>query len=99
MVTFAAGRHMPAKRLRSAGRDGGHHSDLLQRDMARIGPPPRRAMVSKNICDLKLAARQRPRPLLQTSLQSLILQVREHFKWADRVFDRLGRDMGVLGRG
>ena len=53
VIAFGAGRHMPAERLGSAGLNGGHHFELAQADMTRIGPPPRRAIAAKDVSDLQ----------------------------------------------
>jgi hypothetical protein len=44
---------MPAERLGSAGFYRGHHFELAQTDMSRIGPPPRRAMGAEDVSNLQ----------------------------------------------
>jgi len=57
VLAFATGCHMPTKRLCTTGTNGGHHPQLIKRDMPHISPPPRRAMSTKDICDLQLGPR------------------------------------------
>ena len=61
MIALCAGRHMPAERLGSAGLNGGHHFELTETDMTRIGPPPRRAVHAKDVSYLQLRALTRER--------------------------------------
>jgi len=93
---FGARGYMPAKRFGPADLNRGHHFELGQADVPRIGPPPRGTISSKDVSDLQLRTRQRPRRLLQASLESLILQASQHLVRADRVLDGFGGDVGVL---
>ena len=53
VLTFSAGRHMPAECFGSTGLDRGHHFELTETDMTRISPPPRRAVHAKDVSDLQ----------------------------------------------
>lgn len=97
-AALRAGGDMPAESIGSAGLCRRLHFELREADMAAVGPPPRGAMISKNVSDLKPGAVQRPHRSLQTSLQRLIFQLSDHLIRTDRVADRLRGDMGVLRR-
>ena len=66
--------------------------------MSLVGPPPRGTVLLENVSNLQLGAGHRSHRLLQPSPDRMILQVREHLIGAYGIFDRLCRDMGVLGR-
>lgn len=53
VITFSASRHMPAECFGSTGLNGGHHFELTETDMTRIGLPPRRAICTKDVSDLQ----------------------------------------------
>jgi len=53
VLTFSAGRHMPAECFGSTGLDRGHHFELTEADMPCIGLPPRRAICTKDVSDLQ----------------------------------------------
>jgi hypothetical protein len=86
MVAFDASRHMPPSasvrqasiapygsmlRMRLTGK--GHHLELGQTNMPRIGPPPHGAMLAENVRNLQLGMRQLPVRLHQPSPECLIL--------------------------
>lgn len=54
MVALGASCHMPAERLGPAGLNGGHHFELAETDMAFIGLPPRRTMVTEDVSNFQL---------------------------------------------
>jgi hypothetical protein len=99
MVALGAARHMPAKRLGSAGFNRRHDLELGEADMPGIGLPPRRTMGTEDVSDLQ------PRPghpgvrSLQASLHGLVLQLRQHLVGAHGVADRLGGHVGVARSG
>lgn len=98
VAAFGASRHMPAESFGSAGFNRRHHLELAETDMTRIGPPPRGAIVPKDICDLQPWARQPPGPLLQPSPDGVILQLLQHLIRADSAANGFGRDMRVARR-
>jgi hypothetical protein len=53
VIAFGASRHMPAKRLGSAGLNRRHYLELAQVDMPGIGPPPRGAIPAEDISDFQ----------------------------------------------
>lgn len=88
---------MPAERLRAAGFYRRHHLELGQADMSGIGPPPRGAVSPEDVSDLQPPAGYPGAGSFQASLHRLVLQPGQHLVGADRVPDRLGGDMGILG--
>lgn len=58
MVALSASGHMPAERLGPASFYRRHHFELVQTDMPRIGPSPRRTMGAENVSDLQLGLSQ-----------------------------------------
>lgn len=89
---------VPAERFGPTGFYCGHHLELGQADMPCIGPPPRGTMGTEYISNLQPRAGHPNTLSLQALLDCLILQLRRHLVGADRVRDRLGGDMCVLGR-
>lgn len=89
---------MPAECLGSAGFYRGHHFKLGETDMPSIGPPPRRAVLSKDVSNLQLRSEHRPRASLQPSPERMILQLLEPLEGAGRIADCLRGDMGIARR-
>jgi hypothetical protein len=58
VIAFGAGRHMPTKRLSSAGLNGGHHFELAKADMTLIGLSPCRTIPLENVSNLQLCPGQ-----------------------------------------
>lgn len=98
MIAFGAGSYMPTERFGSAGFNRRHHLELAETDMARIGPPPRGAVSSKDICDFQPWAGQPPVPLLQPPPDSVILQLLQHLIRTDGTADGLSGDMRIARR-
>ena len=53
VIAFGARGDMPTERLGSAGLNRGHHFELAEAEMTRIGPPLRRAVHAKDVSDLQ----------------------------------------------
>jgi hypothetical protein len=58
MVALSASGHMPAECLGPASFYRRHYFELVQTDMPRIGPSPRRTMGAENVSDLQLGLSQ-----------------------------------------
>ena len=79
--------------------DRRHDPELLQAQMACMGPPPRGAVGAKDVSDLQRGPGHVTRALRQTASQRLVLKLLQCLERADGVADRLGGDMRILGGG